>query len=141
MDAIALIEPSIDDDLRLLGGVEPFGIEDFSTQCAIEAFVVAILPPRSRVDMDRRDAQLSQSVLQGYRNELCAVHLRFDRDTQSFAGVFIQHRQHLVGPSVAQLIVDKVDAPDVIGILWAQPDDGTVFVVQPLPFPMSAWEL
>ncbi len=32
---------------------EPFGIEDFATQCAVEAFVMNVLPRRSRVDLDR----------------------------------------------------------------------------------------
>ena len=41
---VVLPEPGIDGDLSLLGGVEPLRIQNFPTQCSIEAFVVAILP-------------------------------------------------------------------------------------------------
>lgn len=43
-NTIILFEPGVDDYLGLFGGVEPFGVQDFTTQCAIEPFVVAILP-------------------------------------------------------------------------------------------------
>ncbi len=42
-NTIVLSEPGIDDDLGLFGGVEPFGVQDFSAQCAVEALVVAVL--------------------------------------------------------------------------------------------------
>jgi len=51
-DAVVLFDPGIDDDLGLLGGVEPFRVQDFTAQSAIEPFVVAILPRRSGVDLD-----------------------------------------------------------------------------------------
>ena len=41
---VVLPEPAIDDDLGLLGGVETFRIQNFPTQCSIEAFVVDIFP-------------------------------------------------------------------------------------------------
>ena len=31
-------------------------------------------------------------------------------------GIFIQHRKHLLGPPVAQFVVHKIDAPDVINL-------------------------
>jgi len=40
---IVLSEPGINDDLSLFGGVEPFGIQDFSAQCTVEALVVSVL--------------------------------------------------------------------------------------------------
>ncbi len=43
-NTIVLSEPGIDDDLGLFGGVEPFGVQDFSAQCAVEALVVAVRP-------------------------------------------------------------------------------------------------
>ena len=41
---VVLSEPCIDGDLGLLCGVEPLHIQNFPTQCSIEAFVVAIFP-------------------------------------------------------------------------------------------------
>ena len=69
-DPIVLSEPGIDDDLRLFGSMEPFGIENFATQCAVEAFVIAVLPRRSWVYLDRLDPHLSQPILQCHRDEL-----------------------------------------------------------------------
>lgn len=40
---VVLSEPDIDDDLGLFGGMEPFRVQDFAAQCAIEAFLVAVL--------------------------------------------------------------------------------------------------
>ena len=37
--------------------------------------------------------------------------------------------------------MDKVYAPDVIGILRAQPDDGTVFVIKSFALPVALWKL
>ncbi len=41
---IVFFEPAVDDDLGLAGRREPFGVEDFSTQRAVETLVVSILP-------------------------------------------------------------------------------------------------
>ncbi len=41
---VVLSEPDIDGDLSLFRAVEPFGVEDFATECSVEAFVVAIFP-------------------------------------------------------------------------------------------------
>ena len=43
-DLIVLPEPNIDNDLGLFGGVEPFSVEDFFSQGAVEAFVIPIFP-------------------------------------------------------------------------------------------------
>ena len=43
-DVIVLSEPLVDDDLSLLCRVEPFGIEHLAAQCAVESFVVSVLP-------------------------------------------------------------------------------------------------
>lgn len=52
-DFVELSEQGIDGDLGLLGGVEPFRIQNFLTQCSIEAFVVA---------MSELDYQLPQQI-------------------------------------------------------------------------------
>lgn len=43
-DIIVLLKQFSDDGPGLFDGSEPFGIEDFPPECAVEAFVVAVLP-------------------------------------------------------------------------------------------------
>ena len=40
-DLVVLPEPNIDSDLGLPCGVEPFSVEDFFSQGAVEAYVVS----------------------------------------------------------------------------------------------------
>ena len=40
-DLVVLREPSIDSDLGLFGGVEPFRVAEFFSQGAVKAFVVS----------------------------------------------------------------------------------------------------
>ena len=72
-DLVVLPEPSIDCDLSLFGGVEPFRVEHFSSKYLIEAFVVSILQWQARIDLQRLDAVPFQPVLQVRRNELRPV--------------------------------------------------------------------
>ena len=58
------------------------------------------------------------------------AHLGDNTDTESLARVFIEDGEHLVTPPTAQLVVDEVDAPDVVLVLRPQADDGAVFVVE-----------
>ena len=60
------------------------------------------------------------------------THSRLNRNTKGFASVFIEPRQHFVGPAIAELVVNEVDAPDVIWIFWPEADDRAIFVIQPL---------
>ena len=62
-DLVVLPEPSIDCDLSLFGGVEPFRVGHFFSQGPVEAFVVAILPWRAWIDLQRLDADPFQPVL------------------------------------------------------------------------------
>jgi len=63
-DFVVLSEPDIDGRLRLFGGVEPLGIQDFGAQRSIEAFVVSILPGIAWVDLDwLYDARTSRIFL------------------------------------------------------------------------------
>ena len=57
---IVLLEPVIDEDLRLLGRCEPFCIQNLPTQCAVEALVAPVLLGRSRTDADRLNADASK---------------------------------------------------------------------------------
>ena len=62
-DLIVLPEPNIDNDLGLFGGVEPFSVEDFFSQGAVEALVIPIFPRRARIDLHWFDIDPLQPVL------------------------------------------------------------------------------
>ena len=62
-DLVVLPKPNIDSDLGLPCGVKPFGVEHFFSQGPVEAFVVAILPWRARIDLQRLDTDPFQPVL------------------------------------------------------------------------------
>ena len=72
---------------------------------------------------------LHQQPVQHIEN-IVGVHLRAHRHAKRFTGVLIQHREHLVRPSVAQLVMHEVDSPDMVGMCRSQPDDGTGFVIE-----------
>jgi hypothetical protein len=106
---VALCEPVIDDDLVLLSRRKRFGIENFPAQCAIEPFVVSVLPGRSRIDADRLDANASKPVLQCFGGEIGSVYLigctlanrasgEVDRALRKLGGAHLRadcHRQRL----------------------------------------------
>jgi len=76
---------------------------------------------------------VQEERIEGFQN-LRIAHSRFHRHAQGFAGVLIQYGQHLVGPAAGQLVMDEVYAPDMVLISGAQSDDGTVLVIEALPF-------
>ena len=47
-------------------------------------------------------------------------------DGQAFAGELVDQRHQTDPTPVVGLGLDKVEAPDMIGIFWSQPDAGTV---------------
>jgi len=55
---IVLFQPGVDYDMSLFNCREPFGIEDLSSKCTIEAFVIPVLPGTAGVDLDWLDADL-----------------------------------------------------------------------------------
>ena len=72
---------------------------------------------------------------------ICRAHLRGNSDTQGFAGVLIQDRQHLVASSVTPLIVHKINRPDVIWVFRPQTDDRSIVMIEPLALAMTLREL
>ena len=72
---------------------------------------------------------------------LCRAHPILDLNTQGFAGVFIEHGQHLVRSATGQAIMHEVDAPDMVLVKRAKPDDRTVLMVQPLALSLTLREL
>ena len=144
---------------------------------SIEALVVTVLPWAAGIDLNGLDAGLVEPALEVAGDELRSVagaqilwlsvfeeqgiesiqhlgmaHLGSDGDAKRLAGVFIDNRQDLVTAAAAQLVVDEVNAPDMVRILRSQPNDGAVLVVKPPPplvamrqlqalFPLQALDL
>ena len=62
---------------------------------------------------------------------IVSPHPGTNRHSQRLPRVLIQDGQHLVAPTVVELVVHEVDGPDVIGMGRAQPDDQAVLVIEP----------
>lgn len=66
---------------------------------------------------------------------LCA-----DRSAERLACVFVELGQHLVRLAIAQLVVNKVDRPDVVRILWPLPDHRGIMMIEPPCVSNVVWE-
>jgi len=73
--------------------------------------------------------------------DVVGSHLGANDHCQGLPGVFIQNSQHLVAPTVAELVVDEVDGPDVVRMRWPQADGRTVLVIKPSALLMALREL
>ena len=62
---------------------------------------------------------------------IVGAHPGANRHRQSLPGVLVQNGQHLVAPTIAELVVHEVDAPDVVRMRRPQADDRTVLVIEP----------
>jgi len=60
-------------------------------------------------------------------------HLRSYLHGQGLAGELVEYCEHLVAAAIAELVVDEVDAPDVVRMGRPESDDGAVLVVEPSP--------
>ena len=60
---------------------------------------------------------------------------------QCLAGVFIQDSQHPLAAPIAELVVDEIDAPDVVRMRRSQPDDRAVLVMQATLPLVPLWKL
>jgi len=63
-NTIVLPEPGIDDGLSLVERGKPLGVQDFTAQSSVEAFIVSILPWAAGIDAQRLDANFCEPVLQ-----------------------------------------------------------------------------
>jgi len=100
---IVLREPYVDSGLCLFGGVEPLSVQDLMAKRSVEPFVVSVLPGRAGIDLDWFNSDLCQPDLQRTSDELSAI-----------------VRTNILGlsvPSIAEFVMDEVDAPDMIGVL------------------------
>jgi hypothetical protein len=78
-------------------------------------------------------AVAQEQLVEGFQH-FFGPHPGPDFHGQRLARVFIQDRQHLVAASIAELVVNEVDAPDVVRVGRAKPDDRAVLVIEPSAF-------
>jgi hypothetical protein len=151
-----MVAPLLDDDSRLLQTVEDLTVEALVAQFAVEGFAVAVLPGTARLDVERlcserceptahdlcghlrtvvrpdmlRDASGEHHV--GHRlKDAEAVDPTSHPDRQAFPGELVdQGHQPNLAPIVG-LRLDEVVTPNMIAMLWSQPDAGSV--VEPEP--------
>lgn len=143
---VVMLSSAFDEDGCLPKGVEDFLVEQLVPELVVEAFVVAILPWRSGLDLERLHADPAQPVTDGMGGELgtivatdvigravpleqlgedskdvIAPELALDMDRQALAAVLVDHRQHAERPPVMRTISHKVVAPHVASVLRTQP--------------------
>lgn len=63
-----------------------------------------------------RSSSFQQQRIERFQ-DICRIHLQSDCHTKCFTAVFIENRQHLVSTTVAQLVMHKINRPNVVGIL------------------------
>ena len=73
---------------------------------------------------------LHQQPVQHAQNVNC-VHLRTYHHAKRFTGVFVEYSQHFVGSTIAELVMHKIDRPDVVGMCGPQADDRAILVIEP----------
>jgi len=71
-----------------------------------------------------------QQPVQHVQNVSC-IHSGSHRHAKRFTGVFIKHSQHFVGATIAELVMYKIDRPDVVRMGRPEPDDRAVFMIKP----------
>ncbi|VWB63029.1 hypothetical protein BPA30113_02804 [Burkholderia paludis] len=134
------LTPLLDEHPGVSAAAEPFAIQQFVAQLAIEAFDETVLPwatGRDEGRADRRVARPAHDTGSGkfrtvvrpderrlaiqphqprqHQNHVLRAQAGADLDRQTFPSVFIDNAPHLQDPAVYQLIVDEVVTPDRIG--------------------------
>ena len=89
-DGVVVIAPSLDQHLRLRQIVEDFPIQQLVPELAVEALVVAVIPRRAVLDVERLHADTRQRI----PHRLCGVRRQRPWDSLSLLskGGFPAHR-------------------------------------------------
>ncbi len=139
--------PCFDQDFGLGEAVEDFPVEQFITQRSIERFIIAVLPWRSRCDIECGHADLSQPFLNSGSDKFAAivrpyVCRRPTRDEQprqrgkhifmaeptcndqseTFAAGLVDDRQNAELPAIMCPPLNKIICPDMSRIFRPQSD-------------------
>ncbi len=72
-----------------------------------------------------RDSPKDERVKQDV-NHIPGLNLPGNQDSQAFPGVFIDDVQYLEGSTISRAIYHEIIAPDMVLILWPEPDTGAV---------------
>ena len=72
-NGVVLLSPSFDHDLGLLKSVEYLSVEQLISQFSVEAFVVAVLPGATWLDIEGLHSQTAQPLTHCLSRELTAV--------------------------------------------------------------------
>jgi hypothetical protein len=165
-DGIVVAPPALDDDLSLPQGVENLSIEQFVTQACVEALDVAVLPRAARFDVgslgaDRGDplphrfgcklravvgADMAWDTAQDEEvgqdiDDIDRLELSADADRQAFMGELIDDVEHAELAPLVGAVLNEVIGPDVIGMLWPQPDAGAIGEPQATSFGLFGRDL
>jgi len=151
-----VLAPLLDYDGGLLQAVEYLSVEAFISQLAVEAFAVAVFPWAARLDVKCLCSQSCKPAPHDLGRHLRAVvrpdvvgdtafkhHVshRVDDaeavdparhpDGQALAGELIDQGHQPDLAAVVGLSRNEVIAPDMVAMLWSQPDAGPVVEPQP----------
>ena len=151
---------------HLLQRIEDFAVQEFIAQFGVEAFAVAVLPRRTRLDVESMGSCFGQPVAQRFIKKLRAiVGTNVIRDSMLDHGIG-QHFDHLIAvdsPShmdrqtLSRMFVDKIQesncpsvvgesaheivCPDVIGSFRSQAHAGAVVEPQSAARLLFLWHL
>src|SRR6266480_105852 len=158
---MALLAPLLDDDGGFLQTVKEFSVETLVAELAVEGFVVAVLPGAARFDVQGLCSWLCEAT----SYDLCR-HLRtvigpdvlghtFGKhhvshglddadavdparhiDCQAFPAELVDQRHQSELAPIVGLRLNEVVVPDVVAMLWSQPDAGSVVEPEPTPRPL-----
>jgi hypothetical protein len=73
LDSVVVAAPGFDQHLGLSEAVEDLAVEQLIAQRSVEAFVIAVLPRRSRCDVKRLHPDPSEPLLNSGGDKLAAV--------------------------------------------------------------------
>jgi hypothetical protein len=165
-DRIVMAPPAFDDDLSFSEGVEDLAIEQLIAKAGVEALDVAVLPRTASLDVSGLGAASCNPFLHGLGDELRSVvgadvtgdatqdeevgqnvdhidrlELAADADRQAFMGELVEHVEHPIFASVMGAVLDEVVGPDMIALLWPQPNARSVGQPEPAALGLLRWDL
>jgi len=144
---VVVFPPFLDDDVRFSERVEDFTVKQLVSHPSVKAFTISVLPRRPWLDLgclctdhhdpvpDRlcnklraivrssegwcapKNEQITQSI-----DHICRVQFSLHPDRQTFPAVLVQHVQFPEELSVFGPTVNEVIGPDMVLILWSQPN-------------------
>lgn len=148
---VEVTAPALDHNLRLPQAVEDLAVEQFVPKAGVEAFDKAVLPRAAGRDVGRLGADGRDPSLHCLGDEFWPIirtnmawhtaqdekvgedvdhvdgrQLTTDPDRQALVGEFVDDVEHPELPAVMRPVFDEIVGPDVVSVLWPQPDAGAI---------------